>query len=146
MATDNKTPGKIVSPQQGPAKIESKLVTVHGSFVKPQMPGTEAAVERTLFESNTDGTTLNTEKETMGELAGKLEEAQSQNQEWVETSVVNMCKLRPKKDWEAQGYFCHKGVKICHFGESEKIEDRESKTPHDRMHPDSQVKVISGAV
>ena len=149
MATnENKTPGIILSPAQGVSKPEAKPATVHVNARehKATVVGTEFSVSKYLLEPSTPegSTTEGTENETMGDLAGKIEVAQSQGIEWVETTVSNICKLRKKEDWVNQGYFCHKGVKICHFGESKKIEERESKTVHDRMHPESKTVVVSG--
>lgn len=154
MANENKTPGTIISPAQGPSKPEHNPVTVHVNArgQSKKMARTEPAVDKLILDAESEGyvladsPTLNTPKETMGDLAGKLEEAQSQNWEWIETTLANMCKLMPKKAWEKQGYFCHKGVKVCEFGKKEEIEERESKTVHERMHPEEKTVVISGAI
>ena len=110
----------------------------------PKSESKASHVDANLIEASEPEGTTGTEAETLGEFVGKHAEAQANNQEWIETSHKNMCKLMTLSKWEAQGYFCYKGVKVTTFGNIEKIEANEAKTAHDRMHPGPQPTVISG--
>lgn len=143
-----KTPAKIVSPAQGPAKPKETRVNVHPN-ARGQMPSQvqtvhSGVVDSALLQESQASATINTEDETLGEFVGKHAAAQAQTQEWVETSKKNMNSLMEPKKWEHIGYFCYKGVKVCPFGKTEEIELAQSKTVHDRMHPEAKTTVISG--
>lgn len=114
-------------------------------------PSNEAETKRKpgrpkLEDINTDDT-----KERMSEFIEKQAIAVANGDEWVETSPEIMKLLQPRglgKDrfGKELDYFCWKGTKVCAYDQSEKIEEREAKTIHDRMHPDAGTKVISGAI
>lgn len=80
----------------------------------------------------------------MSDFIEKHSAAQATGQEWVETSA-DIIKILQPRGMSGKDYFCYKGVKVCVYGMSDKITEEESKTIHDRMHPDSKTVVISGA-
>lgn len=143
--TEDKFPGKILSPAQGPQKMKAKPATVHPNALGQMMrPPIAATVDSALLEEARSNGTIDTDNETLGEFVGKHAVAQANGNEWVETSEKNMAALLDRKQWQSQGYFCYKGVKVCAFGKIEQIEAAESKTAHDRMHPGAQPTVLSG--
>lgn len=83
-------------------------------------------------------------KERMSDLIQKVAEAKAAGEMWVETTADNIRLLQPK-GLNGAKYFCWQGVKVCEFGKIDEIERDESMTVHDRMHPNSGTKIISGA-
>ena len=151
MATDTETkkedkfPGKILSPAQGPQKEEKRKASTHvnalGQVPRAQMQ--QSDIDQAILEESQESKTINTEDETMGELVGKHALAVNNGDEYVETSTKNYRALQPKGNNNGP-YFCWKGVKLTTFGQIDKIEAMESQTAHDRMHPDVKTVVISG--
>lgn len=84
-------------------------------------------------------------KERMSDFIEKHSIALANGDEWCETTPEIIKLLQPRGMGGAK-YFCYKGVKVCEYGKIDEIEAQESKTVHDRMHPDSKTVVISGAV
>ena len=79
----------------------------------------------------------------MSDFIEKHAAAQALGDMWVETTPEIIALLQPRGLGGAK-FFCYKGVKVCAHGDMEGIIADEDKTVHDRMHPDTQVKVISG--
>lgn len=48
------------------------------------------------------------------------------------------------RDMGGKKYFWYQGVRVCLPGTTQEIDYEESKTLHDRMHPDSKTIIISG--
>ena len=144
MASEDKFPGKVMSPAQGPQKIKNDPAKTHvnalGQIPKTQMQ--QSDIDQAMLEEAQASTTINTEAETMGELVGKHALAVNNGDEYVETSQKNYNALQPKGN--PSSYFCWKGVKLTTFGSIDKIERDESMTVHDRMHPGTKTTVISG--
>lgn len=128
----------VVSPAQGPTLTHEQKIIKRG-----RPPGQHVTMDNALLEATQATETINTEQETLGELVGKHAIAQANGDEWIETSQKNYDALVPKNNGKAK-YFCYKGVKLTTFGKIPEIENDESKTAHDRMHPDAQTTVISG--
>lgn len=144
MASEDKFPGKVLSPAQGPQKTKNDPVKAHVNALGqvPKMQMQQSDIDQAMLEEAQASTTINTESETMGELVGKHALAVNNGDEYVETSMKNYKALEPKGN--PRPYFCWKGVKLTTFGKIDQIEVDESKTVHDRMHPDSKTTVISG--
>ena len=97
-------------------------------------------------------------QEKMSELIQRVAEAKARGDLWVETTAENIALLQPHglgkgRQGKPNRYFCWQGVKICQAGQTPRqtvveIEDEESKTMHDRLHPEDSkhVKVLSGAL
>lgn len=145
MASEDKFPGKILSPVQGPQKVKENPMRTHvnalGQVPKAQMQ--QSDIDNAMLEEAQASGTINTEAETMGELVGKHALAVNNGDEYLETSAKNYKALEPKGN-APRKYFCWKGVKLTTFGSIAEIEAEESKTVHDRMHPGTVAKVISG--
>lgn len=84
-------------------------------------------------------------RERMSDFIEKHARALAAGEMWVETTP-EIIKLLQPNGLNGAKYFCYKGVKVCEFGKIDEIEDEESKTIHDRLHPDSKTTVISGAI
>jgi hypothetical protein len=82
-------------------------------------------------------------RERMSDFIEKHAAAVALGDEWVETTPEIISLLQPR-GLNGKKYFCWKGIKVCEHGKSQEISHEESMTVHDRMHPDSQTKVLSG--
>ena len=130
----------VLSPAPGPQQTHEQKVEIRK---RGRPAGQHATMDNALIEATQATDTINTEQETLGELVGKHAIAQANGDEWLETSQKNYDALVPRNNGSAK-YFCYKGVKLTVFGKIPQIENDESKTAHDRMHPGAQTTVISG--
>ncbi len=138
---------KVLSPAQGPAKIEEKPMQTHPTHVnaKGQTKKAEAkAIDPVLLGTSALSPTAGTEDETISDFVGRHAIAQAAGDMWLETSANILTAITRGDGWKKVGYECYKGVKVCPFGDIDKIEERESKTVHDRMHPGTETTVLSG--
>lgn len=97
-------------------------------------------------------------KERMSDLIQKVAEAKAKGEMWIETSAENIQLLQPHgmgkdRSGRPNRFFCWQGVKICERGANpgqtvQEIEEDQSKTMHDRLHPEASkgIVVLSGAI
>ena len=110
---------------------------------KPGRPYAGSFTPEEAFQGQ-DTSGANDVKERMSDFIEKHAAAKALGEMWVETTPEIIALLQPRGLGGAK-FFCYQGVKVCAFGDKEGILADEEKTVHDRLHPYSQVKVISGA-
>jgi hypothetical protein len=84
-----------------------------------------------------------TYQETMHEFMSKIATAKAVGDEWVETTPEIIKTIQPRGLGGAK-FFCYQGVKVCEIGKIEEIEHECSIPQHIRMHPDENIRIISG--
>lgn len=101
---------------------------------------------KTLSDGNKPETELvDDTKERMSDFIERHAAAEANGDKWVETTP-EIIKLLQPRGLAGKKYFSWKNVLVCENGMSKQIEHEESKTMHDRMHPESKTTVISGAI
>lgn len=82
-------------------------------------------------------------KERMSDLIQKVAEAKAAGVLSVETNDENIKLIMPN-GLAGKKYCWWNGVRVCQIGMTAEIDLEESKTVHDRLHPESKTRVISG--